>query len=252
MPYIHVDEADDPIEVPADSIEIGEDEEIDNADLPDGLHTESHLQTVLKKRLSRKERTMREELKEDDSFFEEAATERGIELREDGQPKGSLKDEEIQELKKKASKADSLEDEVEELREDRKRYRRSQAWSKFTENAPDVREGAEEDVKAAFFRRIDYDPDDGFIAVDEDGQPRFQSGDTMGIDGVAEELADQKSFMFESTEATGGSSASPGSSSSGETLTREEFEKEVDKAAKSGDDERLNELEEMMAEGKIE
>jgi hypothetical protein len=252
MPIVHVPEADEPIEVPADAIEIGEDEEIDNSDLPSRLHTESHLQTVLQKRLSRKERTMREDLKDDDEFFQTAAEERGIELREDGHPKGSLKDEELQELKKKAGKAESLEDEVEELRADRQRYRRSQAWTQFREHAPDIREGAEEDVKAAFFRRIDYDPDDGFIAVGDDGEPRFESGDTMGIGGVADELSDEKSFMFASTEATGGSPASPSPNTSGDTLTQAEFEKEVEKAAAAGDDDRLDELEEMMADGKIE
>jgi hypothetical protein len=100
---IHREDEDEPIKADPDQIEL-EDE--------DPYLSQDEVDDVVSKRVSRAKRTTRKELKSDDEFWEEAAAERGIELRDDGKPKGSISDDEVEEVTRTASKGDSLEEEV--------------------------------------------------------------------------------------------------------------------------------------------
>jgi hypothetical protein len=246
MPIVTLEDEDgstNEVEVPADAIEVQEDEDLI-------LKSQADYDSMLQSRLSRKENSVREELRNDEEFLQEAMQDTfGVELREDGRPKGSPQDDELEELRRKASKAESLEEQVQEYEEQIEDTRRTRAWGKIQEVAPNVREGAAEDVKAAAFRRMSWDEEYGWVKTDEDGNVVYDAGEPVGIEGVTEELTNEKEYLFESTEMQGGPEDNPGSTSpSGETMTREQFEQEVEQATS---DERLAELEEMQAEGKI-
>lgn len=246
MPRVHLPDRDETVEVGADDIEVGDDEDL-------VLKTQEDFNSTIQSRLNRERQKVREELASDEEWLrDQYADTFGVELREDGRPKGSTTDDELQQLKKKASKADSLQSEVEELREAREEYRREQAWNEFRKHAPDPADGAEEDAKAAFFRQVDYDDEYGFVAVDDDGDIRYDAGEPVGIGGVADELTSKKGFLFQSTEMDSGPAGDPdGTQTTGTTMSRSQYEQKRDRAIDKGDDETLAELEEAMAEGRV-
>jgi len=244
MPLVDVPEADEPIEVPADAIEVQEDEDL-------VIKTQDELDDTIQSRLSRQERKLKEDLKGDDEFWREMAQERGVELREDGQPKGSLKDEEVQELKRKASKVDSLQEQVDQYESTINETREERLKQELLDTAPPA---ANETARETFIReaksRMTYDDEYGWVEVDEDGDIAYEAGDPRGPKEVIAELEDSHSFLFESTEVSNGSDVTPSGSGQGR-LTEEQFEREVEKAAQEGDIERMEELEQMEAEGQI-
>jgi len=245
MPLIHVDEAEEPIEVPHESIEVQDDEEL-------VYKTQEAFDSTLQSRLSRKESSIRDELKESDEFWEEMAESRGVELREDGKPKGSLKDEEVEELKRKASKVDSLQEQVESYESVIEETREKSLKQDLLDKAPPA---ANETARETYLReaksRMTYDSEYGWVETDEDGEIVYEAGEPKGPESVISELEDSHGFLFESTEVSGGSDVSPGGGSGGQTITRTRFEEEVEKASSEGDSDRLQELEEMEASGQV-
>lgn len=244
MPLVDIPEADEPVEVPADAIEVQDGEDL-------VIKSQDELDDTIQSRLSRQERTLKEELKGDDEFWQEMAAERGVELREDGQPKGSLKDEEVQELKRKASRVDSLEEQVGEYESTIQETREERLKQHLLDKAPPA---ANETARETFIReakaRMQYDDEYGWVETDEDGDIAYEAGDPRGPDSVIAELEDSHNFLFESTEVSGGSDVTPSGDGQGR-LTVDQFEKEVEKAAQQGDMERMEELEQMEAEGQI-
>ena len=244
MPIVHVPDAEEPIEVPADAIEVQDDEDVIYKDKDD-------YNSMIQSRLQRKERSLKDSLKDDDEYFREAAEARGIELREDGAPKGALKDEEVRELRQKASMVDSLQEQVQTYEAQIEETRRSQLETEVHKLAGDhIEEGAEEDVMRNVLDDMSYDDELGWVVTDEDGQPVYDGGDALGISHAVDEVQDRKSYLFKDTSADAGPPDEPGSSSS--TITRSQLDKEIDKAMAEGDDERLDELEAMVAEDQIQ
>jgi hypothetical protein len=270
MPLIHAPEADEPIEVPADAIELGEDEDIDNDDLPDGLVTQDTINEAIGNRLPRAYKQALESVGLDpedfkdedgnydlsdldsDTTFQRLAEQRGIDLREDGKPKGSLKDDEIQDLQEKAQKYESVKDELDELRESRRQSKIDDAWETFKEHAPPIRDGAEEILRKDFEDRVAIDDEHGVVPVDEDGNLRKDdvTHAPEDVDSLAAELPDQMGFAFEDVELDG-PDTEPGGSVEGEAMTRKQFQQEVEKARQEGNMERMNELEELEANDQI-
>jgi hypothetical protein len=236
---IHLEGSDEPISVSADQVQLE-----DN----DPYLAQDELDGIIQSRLSRQERTLRKELKEDDAFFHDAAEARGIELREDGRPKGSIRDEELQELRRKASLADSLQEENETLLSEQQETRRARLHTEALKTADGLHSGAQDDYLAAIEREMTYDDEFGWVAAEGD-EIRYEAGQPLTVDQVANEIRERKPYFFKSTEMTGGPSDDPGSSNP--VMNGTQFQKEVQKAAASGNRERLNELEEMAAENKI-
>lgn len=236
------------VEIPDD--EYDEDALPDGAEERDDLLTQDEVDGIVQKRLNRQENRIKSDLLGDDDFWEEMARERGVELRDDGKPKGSATDEEIQELRRKASKADSLQSENEELRERMQSTRESGLEQDLREKAPPTEN---ETAQQTFLReaksRMTYDDEYGWVKTDEDEEIAYQAGEPVGVEGVVSEIEESHSFLFESTSVENGPNTEPSSSTG--TMTVEQFEQEVEKARQKGDEERMRELEEMEAEGKV-
>lgn len=236
------------IEVPANQIEFQEDDELD------GYVSQDELDGIIQKRLSRKERNLRSELKEDEEFFREAANERGIEIREDGRPKGSLKDKELQELKKKASKAETLSEKVQKYESQIQEVRKTKLENQILEQAGDVKDDLKPAFKQMIASHLKWDEDEGeWIATDEDGGIRYHNGEPFGVDRVAEQVKENHPSFLQNTNMNNGPSDSPGETQpEGETMTRSEFEQQRKKAVSSGNREALRELQQKAAQGLIE
>ena len=238
---VELEGEEEPVEVSPDQVQVEDD---------DPFLTQEEVDGVVEKRLNRQESRLKSQLLEDDSFWEEMAQERGVELREDGMPKGSATDEEIQELRRKASKAESLEAELEEYEQTIQQTREQTLEQTLLDKAPPA---ANETARETFVReaksRMTYDDEYGWVKTDEDGNVAYSGGEPVTVDGVVSEIEDSHSFLFESTSPSGGSGVSPSGESG--ALTEEQFEQEVEAALQAGDEERMQELEEMEAEGKI-
>ena len=244
MPIIDVPEADEPIEVPADSVEVQDDEDV-------VLKTQDELDNIIQSRFNRERNKTRKELKQDEEFFREAASERGIDLREDGKPKGSIKDEELRELKEKASRVDTLEEKVSEYEQSIQQAREERLERQLLDSAPPT---ANETAEKTFVReaksQMTYDEEYGWVATDEDGEIIYDAGEPVGPNDVISDLEESHNFLFESTEVQGGADVSPGNTSGGK-MTESQYEEEVVKARQNDDMERMEELRTMLANDEI-
>lgn len=245
MPQVTIDG--ETHDVDASAITYGDDES------PDGFVHQDDVDGIVSTRLNRQKRTLKAELKEDDGFWQEAAQARGIELREDGKPKGSLKDEEIEQLRRKASKVDTLTEELESLRSEQSDTRRTQLHNQVLTSIDGVQEGAKDDLLAAVERQMTYDPDYGWVKTDENGEIAYHGGEPVGIDAVTSTIREQKPYFFRNTQMSGGPDSDPsgGGSGAGGSLTRAQYERQRDRAIEQGDDAKLDELENMNASGQI-
>jgi len=276
MPIVTIEDEDgttNEIEVPTDALQFqeGELEEVENEDLPDGIVTQGSIDAAINNRLPRAYRRALEsvgldpsEFKDEDgnydldqldadTTFERLAEQKGIELREDGKPKGALKDEEVEDLKEKARRYEDIKEEYEELQKRTREQKIDTAWEAFKEEAPPMREGAEEVLKKDFEDRVEIE--DGEVRVlDGDGTVmKDEVHDPMGPEALAETLPEERGFAFQSTEMGGGPADDPGASQpSGDTLTKEQYEEERQEAFQQGDKERLRELRQKAADGLIE
>jgi hypothetical protein len=245
MPLVELEDDDGTVtevEVPHDAIEVQDGEDL-------VYQKQSEFDDTLQSRLNRKERNLRSQLKDDDDFWQEAAAARGVELRDDGKPKGSISDDEIEELKRKASKVDSLEEEVSSYEETLEKNRRKRLEQELLDQAPPA---ANETARDTFVReaqdRMTYDDEYGWVKTEGD-DIAYEAGEPQGPESVIDELEDSHGFLFEDTEVSGGSDVQPGSS--GSTLTQSQFEKEVQKAQQEKDLERMQELEQKEANGEV-
>lgn len=239
---VQLEGQDEPVEVSPDQVEVE-----DN----DPFLTQDEVDGVVQSRLNRQENNLRDNLLNDDAFWQEMAQARGVELRDDGMPKGSATDEEIQELRRKASQYDSIQEENESLKQQIQETRRERLRQDLRENAPPTaNETAQDTFLNEATSRMEYDDEYGWVEVDENGDIVYEAGEPRGPQDVVSELEDSHSFLFESTEVDGGSDVSP-SGGTGGKLTQSEFKQEVEKARRSGDMKRMQELEEMEAAGEV-
>lgn len=223
MPYIETEDG-DPIEFSFSEMQLADDEEISQDELPDGLVTQDTLNDTISSRLSRQERKLKEDLKTDDSFFTEAASKRGIQLREDGQPKGALKDEEIQALRKKASKVDTLSEKVQTYESQIEETRSTQLENEVLQSADGIRDGAQDDVLSNVKSQMTYDDEYGWVAQDESGEVRYDNAEPVRADGIVSKIRENKPFLFKDRSAGSGPSDTPTSTDSSGKKTWTESE----------------------------
>ena len=218
MPTVTIDGEEH--QVDAESIAYGDDES------PSGYVHQDDVEKIVQKRASRAERTTKEALKDDDDFFREAAQARGIELRDDGKPKGSVQDEELQQLRQKASKVDSLQEQVQTYESQMKETRRTQLHNSVLSSLDrPVQDGAQDDVLNVVERNATYDDEYGWVITDANGNVQFEGGEPVTPDQfVSTTLPEQKPYLFKSTKMDGGPSDQPGGSGGGQTMTRAQFE----------------------------
>jgi len=218
MPTVTIDG--EPVEVEASAITYGDDE------APDGYVHQDDVDGIVKRRLARRDRTLKSDLQESDEFWQQMAEARGVELREDGKPKGSLKDEEVEALRKKASKVESLSTELEQLRAEQDETRRTQLQNAVLTTVDGVHENAKDDLLAAVERQMTYDDDYGWVATDGDGNIQYSGGEPIGVEGVTTTLRENKPYFFKSQSMSSGppSDHSGGGAGGKRTWTADEYE----------------------------
>lgn len=217
----------DEIEVDTDQIQLGEDE--DPTDLPG---VQSKIDSLVGKTRQKTRQKTREQLKDDDDYFRQAAQRRGIELRDDGQPKGASTGEtkelkkELAEAKQKAQRADELEQEIEQVRDTRLENDLLQSTS-----------GVKDDLEDIFLQvakdRFTYDEaDDDFYPVDDDGNIEY--GKTTS--DVVEDILEDRPSLARETEVSNGPDTEPGGTgTAGKKTWTEQEHAEADPVSMSDD-----------------
>lgn len=232
----------DELEVDTDDIQLGEDE--DPTDLP-GVQSKID-QLVGKTRTKTREKT-KEQLVDDDDFFEQAAQRRGIELRDDGSPKGASKGEvkelkkELAETREKAQRADELEQQIADVRDTR-----------LENDLLQSTDGVKSDLEDIFLQvakdRFTYDEDDdSFYPTDDDGNPQFGKS----TEDVVEDILDDRPSLARDTEVSGGPDTEPGGTeTAGKKSWTEQEHADADPVSMS--DELYDDWKTAQEEGRIE
>jgi hypothetical protein len=216
-----------------------------------GLLKQEQVDNIVQKRVSRERDTLRKKLKEDDEFFQEAANERGIEFREDGKPKGSIKDEKLNELKQKAKERDDFKEKLQTYEQELEDIRQTKLENNVLQHTDNVKEDLRPAFKKVVMDEMTYsERDNQWVRTDENGDIVTDTyGDPVGVEGVIEDVKDNYPSFFKSTEMKGGTSDTMGEPNPSGQMTREQFRQEVKKA--EGNAERLRELEKLADEGKV-
>ncbi|WP_251961584.1 hypothetical protein [Salinibacter ruber] len=203
---IHTDE-DETIEVDPGQVEI-EDE--------DPYLSQDEVDSIVSKRLSRQERQLKEELKSDDEFFQTAAQERGIELREDGRPKGSTNKDEVKELRQRISELEPKAQKAEDLEEQIASARETRLENQPLQHADSVKDDLQDVFLSAAKSRFKYDnEEEAHVPVDEEGNVMFDGGEPAGPETVISEMEENRPSFFKDKSASSGPSDEPTSSSTG-------------------------------------
>lgn len=210
------------IEVSSDNIQYGDDE------TPSGFVAQDSVDSIVQQRLQRQERSLKSSLKEDDSFFQEAAQERGIELRDDGQPKGALKDEELQELRQIKARYEGLKEEVPALKNQLDSLRETSLESELLRAAGDVKPDLQDAFLQIAKQNFKFDQETGkHVLTDQDGGVRYQKGsaEPATAQTFVEEMREQKPSFFKPSKMQGGPDTKPGgNASSTKRMSRSEWE----------------------------
>jgi len=243
MPIVHAETDDgDEVELEVEPSDIELDEDEDATNLP-GVQKE--IDRVAGKTRKKAKKTARKQLREDDEFWEEMAQRRGVELREDGQPKGAAQGE-VKELKKELAQAKEKAKKAEEYEEQIEATRDTRLENKILQHADGVKSDLKDVFLGAAKERFQYDEDDDtFVPTGEDGTPRYG----QGVGDVVEEMREERPSMFEDTEVNGGSSAEPGGSSPGKRTWSEEEHASADPV--NMDDETFRDWKTAEEEGRI-
>jgi hypothetical protein len=214
---IHREDEDEPTLVDPERVELEDD---------DPLLTQDEVDSVVSKRVSRAERTTRKELKSDEEFLQSAMQETfGVELKDDGTPKGSTNKDEVKQLRQRISELEPKAEKAEDLEEQIQQARETDLENRLLKHAGDVKD----DLGDAFMRlakdRFQYDEEEGrHVATDEDGNVMFDGGDPAGAETVVEQMRENRPSFFKDKSASSGPSDEPTGSPSGTTkVTRSEY-----------------------------
>lgn len=254
MPFIALPEGAEPTEdgryeVPSDAIEYGEDES------PDGFLPQDAVESIVKSRLKRKERSLKSELQESDEFFQKAAAHRGIELREDGSPKGYVKDDEVKELRKTRAQYETLKSEHERLQNQIEQARDTELTNRLLRHA----QGVKDDLQDAFLQlaksRFTWDEDEGrHVLVGDDGDVRYVTeggkAKPAGAKVLIDEMQESHPSFFKSHKMQGGPDTQPGGSSGKKNWTQDEYDAAA-KRTHEMDEETYRDWESAPDEGRI-
>lgn len=216
------------LDVATDDIELNDDE--DATDLPG---VQDRIDSLVGKTRTKTREKTREKLKGDDDFWQEQAKLRGVELREDGSPKGASTGE-TKELKKKLAEAKEQAQRAEQLEQEIAEVRDTRLENDLLQSTGGVKSDLEDIFLQVAKDRFTYDEaDDDFYPVDDDGNVQY--GKTT--DDVVEEILDQRPSLAKDTTVSGGPDTEPGgTSSSGKRTWTEEEHENADPVAMSDED----------------
>jgi len=207
--------------------EIPEDADIDLPDAAeqrDDLLTQEEVDDVVQTRLNRQERNLRSELRSDEEFLQEAMQETfGVELREDGRPKGAPTDDEVQEMRQRISELESEAEEAERLRERIDSVRETELENQLLSNADRV---TDQDLYLSHAKsQFKHDDEYGWVKTDEDGNVEFEGGEPVTPDEYGEQFVEEHPSLAADPSMSNGPSSSPSDDgSSPDQVTRDEFE----------------------------
>ena len=209
------------------------DDDFDEESLPDtaevrdedDLLTQDEVDSIVQKRLNRQERQLKSDLKEDEAFWQEMARARGVELRDDGKPKGSLSDEEIQELRQKASRVDDLQQTVKEYESEIEGTRETKLENELRSKAQGIREDMDDVFLNYAKSRMTYTEEYGWVETDVEGNIVYEGGEPKGPEEVVSEMEESKPGFFRESSMSDGPESTPSDETgSAETMARGEFE----------------------------
>lgn len=236
------------IEIDGEKVEISP-EQVE-LDQDDPFVTKEKLNDVVESRLSREKSRLPKKLKKDDEFFREAAEARGIELREDGMPKGTTTDDKLRELRKKAQKAEELEKKNQSLSQTLQKTRKKTLRSQLNAAAPDLKD----DMKDVFMTYVSgdfiYDEEYDDFVQKQGEDIRFKGEKPVDVETYIDELRTKKPTFFQPKGASDGPDLSGSNGGGGQTFTFAEWEAEMSKADQLSD-ERYNELKKAYQDGRV-
>jgi len=209
--------------------EIPEDADVDlpdEAEERDDLLTQDEVDDVVQTRLNRQERNLRDELRSDEEFLQEAVQETfGVELREDGRPKGAPTDDEVQEMRQRMSELESEAEEAERLRERIDSVRETELENELLSSADGVKDDMQDVFMSYAKSRFTYDDEYGWVATDEEGNVEFEGGEPVRPGDFVEEIRESRPSMFRDSSMGDGPSSSPSDGGgSPDTVTRSDYE----------------------------
>lgn len=214
---IHQEDSDEPLEVDPDQVEI-EDE--------DPYLTQDEVDSVVSKRVSRAERTTRKELKSDEEFLQDAMQATfGVELKDDGTPKGSTNKDEVKQLRQRISELEPKAEKAEQLEQRIQEARDTDLENKLLQHADSVKDDLQDVFLDAAKSRFQFDEDEEtHVPVDDDGNVVFSGGEPAGTEHVVSQMQEERPSFFKDKSASSGPSDEPTSSSTGgkKTWTEEE------------------------------
>lgn len=194
-----------------------------DTEVPEGFISQTQHEATIKSRVARAERAARTKLTTDDEFVREILESKGIELRDDGSVKGSLKDIRQLEEQWKAKHAGPLQTQLEAATKTIGELRQSQLHADILRHADGVRPG----LKDAFVRevavRLSLDDESGKWGVKGDDAFKYTTdGKLMGAEHVISDMRTQMPDWFQSSKMQG--SNLQGTDSAGKrTFTAEEI-----------------------------
>ena len=140
----------------------------------------------------------------------------GVELKDDGTPKGSTNKDEVKQLRQRISELEPKAQRAEDLEQQIQQARETDLENRLLKHAGDVKD----DLDDAFMRlakdRFTYDEEEGrHVATDEDGNVMFNGGDPAGAETVVDQMRENRPSFFKDKSASSGPSDEPTSSGSG-------------------------------------
>ena len=229
------------LEVSTDQVELQDD---------DDLLRQETMDQAIKSRLARERKKLPEKLKEDDEFWKEVAEHRGIELRDDGMPKGSTTDSELRKLRKKASRADELQQELEQKNQALRSTRSKTLESQIHAAAPDLKEDTADVFINYTTDQFTFDQEVGDFVQKEGSDIRFKGSEPVTVDAFIEEMKQERPSFFQKGKASGGPDLS-GSAKGATTYTRSEWESKLTEAPEELSQEDYDDLMKADEEGRV-
>lgn len=219
---IQLEDQEEPVEVDPEQVEVDDEDPFLTQDEVDGI-VESRLNRERRKILRNvglnpaefrgEEGRINLDEVTDEEVFQRLADQKGIDLDEDGNPVAPEQEEEVQELRQKLSQyeqeKEDLQEKVSEYESTIEETRETKLETQVLTTADGVRDGAQEDIFVATRRRMKYDDEYGWVATDENGNPRFEGGEPVGAEGVIEELREEKPFYFRESSMEEGPDSTP-------------------------------------------
>ena len=226
MPIVNVDGEE--VEVEATDVTFKEDES-----LPDGLLKQSEVNGIVKSRLKRQKKSLKEELRNDEEFVSSLQT----------------KDEGNEELRSKASMVDDLKDKLKKQQSFVEKARYTQLENQLLKHVDPVEDM--QDVLMEYAKsQMTYDDEYGWVQSDGD-EIKYESGKPVTVDRFAETIKQNKPSFVGGTPTKNGpdvtSTENGGSNQS--TYTEAEWTEKINDPSISNQE--FNELKTALADGRV-